>query len=206
MSLLTFDERLHEYRIDGRTVPSVTQVLRPLVEWSLGSLDTPSMEAARIRGQHVHAACQYDDEGDLDLESIGSYAGYVEAWRNFRRREGAEVVLNEQRVANPGMGYAGTLDRMVWWRGQLWLIDLKTGEWIPAYDVQLSAYLMAVLDMGLGCGAYTPTVSTRRATITLNNDGTYTFTEATRSLQEDYSVFVAALRIDNWRKQWLKKL
>lgn len=198
---LHFDKVRHEYRLGATPVPSVTRVLRRLVEMSLGKLDTPEMERARIRGQHVHAACQFEDEGDLDITSIGAYAGYVEAWRKFKRENKVDIVLNEHPVAHRGMRYAGTLDRVLWMRDSLWLGDIKTGGHIPAHDIQTAAYVMALVDEGLGCGAYAPTVGMRRATILLDADGNYQFVESKNSMHDDFSVFLAELRIHYWREQ-----
>ena len=49
MSALTFDEAAHEYRLDGRRLPSVTQLLAPLVDYSKVPRET--LERAQALGQ-----------------------------------------------------------------------------------------------------------------------------------------------------------
>ena len=67
----TFDPERHLYVVEGRPVPSVTQVLHSAglaADYSMVPPDV--LERKRIVGQYVHKATQYLDEGCLDLETV----------------------------------------------------------------------------------------------------------------------------------------
>src|SRR5438128_7894060 len=62
----TFDPERHLYLVDGRPVPSVTQVLhsaRLAADYSMVPPDV--LERKRIIGEYLHKATQYLDEGSL---------------------------------------------------------------------------------------------------------------------------------------------
>lgn len=185
---LTFDEALHEYRLGGVRVPSVTQILAPLC--SFEGIPREVLEAKRDLGQRVHFATQLDDEDDLDDSSIEpDVIGYLEGYRRFRRETGATVVLNEQRVFDPVLRVAGTLDRVILLNGKKVLVDLKTSIVLPqAVGAQTSAYLRLLGDNTV----------THRAALRLRPNGTYRLDMLTDS--DDFSVFMACLTL--W---WFKE-
>lgn len=185
---LTFDEALHEYRLGGVRVPSVTQLLAPLC--SFEGIPTSVLEAKRDLGQRVHFACQLDDEDDLEESSVGDdVLGYLEGYRRFRRETGATVVLNEQRVADHVMRFAGTLDRVLQIAGVKWLVDLKTCIATPiAVGPQTSAYLRALAD---------PSV-THRAALRLRPDGTYRFDPLNGA--DDWTTFMACVALHRFKE------
>ena len=185
---LTFDEALHEYRLGGVRVPSVTQLLAPLC--SFEGIPTSVLEAKRDLGQRVHFACQLDDEDDLEESSVGDdVLGYLEGYRRFRRETGAAVVLNEQRVADHVMRFAGTLDRVLQIAGVKWLVDLKTCIATPiAVGPQTSAYLRALAD---------PSV-THRAALRLRPDGTYRFDPLNGA--DDWTTFMACVALHRFKE------
>lgn len=204
---LTFNEAAHTYHLDGKRVPSVTQVLQPLTALFYPDMNSPQMQAARIRGQHVHAACHYEDEGDLDISTIGAYAGYVKAWQKFKAEKRAEILVNESRVVHRGMRYAGTLDKLALIDDALWLLDLKSAlHMIPPYGPQTAAYLMALIDEGIDerypreWKSWIPTVHTRRACVLLDSEGRYQFKEIKTSLHDDFAIFLAQLTTHNWKE------
>lgn len=186
---LTFDEESHTYRLGGVRVPSVTQILAPLC--SFEGIPREVLEAKRDLGQRVHFACQLDDEADLDQDSVGDdVAPYLDAWRKFLAESGAKVVHNEQRVFEPTLRYAGTLDNVLEIGGKKWLVDKKTSISTPASaGAQTAAYLRALND---------PSV-TRRAAVRLRPDGAYRFDPLSGS--DDFSVFLACLTLHRWKEK-----
>jgi hypothetical protein len=183
--LLTFDEATHTYRLLGAVVPSVTQVLTPLID--LSGIPPAVLEAKRQLGQDVHFACQLLDEDDLDEDSVTEdIEPYLRAYRKFKADTGARVLLNERQVAEPMLMYAGTLDRVMEIGGTRWLIDLKTCIASPiAVGPQTSAYLRALGD----------TRVTHRGALRLRPNGTYRLDHLTGA--DDWSVFVSCLTL--WR-------
>src|ERR1700730_8589171 len=104
---LTFDPESHIYRHQGRIVPSVTQVLSILNDFS--DVHPDYLEASRAFGQHVHAMIDLDNKAELDEEALdGELLPYLNQWRLFLRESKFEVTASELRVHNKALGYAGT--------------------------------------------------------------------------------------------------
>ena len=185
---LAFDEATHTYRFLGAVVPGVTQVLRPLANFDAVSREV--LEAKRALGQRVHLACQLNDEDDLDWTSVEpDVAGYLNAWLAFRRDTGCEVLAVEQQVCEPALQYAGTLDRVLAFRGSKWLVDLKTCFATPmAAGPQTAAYLRALGDTSV----------THRAALRLRPDGTYRLDHLTGA--DDWAVFMACLTLHRFKE------
>src|SRR5690348_9868673 len=105
---LEFEQSTHTYTLDGARVPSVTQVLDPLLE--LEGIPAHLLEAARVFGTHVHIACDLMVRGRLDWRALDpNLVPYVEGERNFMRDTGFVVVASELRVASSRLRCAGTL-------------------------------------------------------------------------------------------------
>lgn len=185
---LSFDEATHTYRLLGGPVPSVTQILAPLVD--LSGIPASILDAKRQLGQDVHYACQLLDEDDLDEDSIEeSIEPYVQAYRQFKVDTGAAVLENERKVAEPMLMYAGTLDRVMQINGTKWLVDLKTCISVPlAVGPQTAAYMRALGDNSV----------THRAALRLRPDGTYRLDPLTGV--NDWSVFMACLTLHRFKE------
>lgn len=188
---LTFDEPSHTYHYEGRVVPSVTQVLGKLHDFSMVPKDV--LAAACERGTIVHKLCEYHDQGDLDPESIGDYWPYLDAWIAFRQDYGAEWEAIEERHYSDRYGYAGTLDRRGTLRklGGRWIVDAKTGASLHRVcGMQLAAYRQQVAEK------HPAWLLARRATVQLRPDGTYLFREWTDP--DDWSAFLSLIHLTNW--------
>lgn len=180
---LIFDARSHTYIMRGELVPGVTSVLKPLIDFA--GIPRDVLEAKADLGRRIHAATEFDDDGDLDEDSVEEdVAPYLAAYRLFRQESGAVVVANERMVYDPMYRYAGTLDRVLAIDGVEWLTDLKSCVTTPlSAGPQTAAYLRALND---------PRV-TRRAALRLRPDGTYRFEPLTSP--DDWSTFYACLAI-----------
>lgn len=140
---LEFDPATHTYRLDGRVVPSVTQILDLLEDWS--GVAPEVLEAARDFGSNVHAACHLYNQDALDWSSLDpSLVPYVEGWARFLDDSGAVVILSEHQVVHRELGYAGTLDVMAEWSSaRQALIDIKSGQLPRTVGPQTAAYSQA---------------------------------------------------------------
>jgi hypothetical protein len=189
---LHFDPDAHVYTFDGRRVPSVTQLLAPIAQ-DFSMVPAGVLEAKRILGTVVHEACQYDDEGDLDDETVPAEVdGYLSAWRKFRADTGACIIANEKQMYHADLQYAGTVDRVASFDGEMWVLDLKTSAApAPSYGVQLAGYAGLLAANGL-------LVPLRRATVHLFNDGGYKLVEFKNPA--DTAAFRACLAIWNWKE------
>lgn len=189
--MLIFDAEKHEYRIDGKLVPSVTQVI--------GSV-CPGWQADPWylqRGKALHGACHLYDMGTLDWASVDpAIIGRVRAWERFRREWPATVWHSEAPMQSAVSRFAGTPDRIFRAKEQLALVDIKsTAE--PQVIVQLGGYsVLARQDYGLGIDL--------AVAVELHDDGTYrTYPDPWLSgsaLRRAEQQFLAFLSVHNFLK------
>ena len=185
---LTFDEASHLYKLDGKEIPSVTQILQGagLVDYSM--LDEATRNFAMGRGSAVHLATELYDQNDLDMDSLDPcLLPYLSAWQQFRKDTGFKPNIIEGVVANILYEYAGTFDRTGFLNNQRIIIDIKSND-IPWWTaLQLAAYEKCLPDYYA------------RYAIALRKDGTYRLKPFRNPL--DWENFVAALRVYEMRKE-----
>lgn len=163
----TFDPATHTYRIDGRPVPSVTQVLGDVL---------PGWQASEWyleRGRAVHACAAMIAKGQTFTHDP-QIDGQVRALRRFFAEVKPLVLAVEQQVYSTSYRYAGTLDLLTRKPGglQLMVVDFKASL-APATLYQCAAYALAYDDgpnagrvpVNLGCG------------VEIRDDGTYKMSE-----------------------------
>jgi len=195
MSTLTFNPDIHEYRIDGERVPSVTEVMAPCNNFS--RIDQSVLEYSADRGTKVHEACELFDEDDLDEDALDPVLRpYVEAYKRFLSEADVEVRYTEQRVWHSIYRYAGTADRIVSMgrhRG-LGVLDLKTTASLSeAVGIQLAAYQEAWNAL--------PHIIARvrfRLALQLRRDGTYSLRRY--EALDDWAAFRGLLAFHNWQR------
>lgn len=190
--MLSFEPTAHRYTWDARPIPSVTQALRALFDFS--SIPPAVLERKAAIGRAVHRAIELEIAGTLDRTSIdAACVPYFDAWRRFRDECRFEPALIEFRVTNDELGepmrYAGTIDEYGMLNGSPALIDWKTAMLTnaPAVGSQLAAYLKALHRMGIA------SLSDRRFAVKLGADGRYKL-ERFRALDTDWQRFVLQLR------------
>lgn len=142
--MLTFDESIHQYCIDGVAVPSVTQLVSPLGD-DFDDMDADlelTVEAAADRGVTMHAylAHRLDGGEPEDFELPGQYLAYADAVELFLSEHIITPMLIETPLA--GDGYAGTPDLVGEFDGSLSILDYKFVSQICKTRVgaQLSGY------------------------------------------------------------------
>ena len=146
---LTFDPFLHEYRFAGVRVPSVTQVLDPLLE--LWRVPEAVLKAAADFGTNVHLACHLWNLGQLDPASLdGPLVPYLTGWQRFVAATGFRLSLSEPKVYHSKLRYAGGPDCVgvlpAKGRDRLALIDWKSGVVPITVGPQTAAYAAALED------------------------------------------------------------
>lgn len=122
---IEFDEQKHEYRVDGRKVPSVTDIITPLTAKHYGDIAKEILLAAAERGTVVHEACEYLDYG-CTAEVPAEYEGYVQAYADFLNDFRPELLAAEKMVYSAEGDYAGRLDRWFLMDGKTAVLDIKT--------------------------------------------------------------------------------
>lgn len=194
-----FDKIKHEYWAGERRLPSVSEIIKPIVDLSM--VPEARLEFARDRGTAVHKATELLDKGTLDLDSVDEVhvLPYLKAYELFKREYQFAVERNEAPVFFPQRGFAGTPDRA----GTLLLarpgyrtgrvravVDLKTvAEMSPVIGVQLSGYQLLLESEGIKTDA--------RIGVQLRSDGTY----RVRSFGSEVPTFLSLLTIWNWRQK-----
>jgi hypothetical protein len=191
---LHFDPIEHAYTLDGVRVPSVTQVIK-IVGQDFSMVRDDVLEAKRQLGTAVHLACELFDFDELDDDTLDPVlAPYLAAWVKFKADTGAQVLANEQQLAHQALRFAGTIDRVALFDGNVWILDLKTSaDPVPSYGVQLAGYAELFTEQ-----QGTPVSKLRRATVHLCADGTYKLNEYKNP--SDFAAFRACLALHNWKE------
>lgn len=189
---LRFDPVPHAYTLNGHKVPSVSAVLQPLLNFDGIPLEV--LEAARLRGQHVHEACHLHTVGGLVWDSMeDDVAAYVRGYLKFQAEAGFVTIASEVRVASLKYGFAGTLDLYgILKRGEA-MVDMKSTAALPrTVGPQTAAYKQALEET-------TGQKSKRRYCLHLKPE-TYKLVEVTEGPGlQDWTVFLSALNIYRWR-------
>jgi hypothetical protein len=186
----SFEKEGHVYRLGDRVIPSVTEILK-----GAGVVDDQWWtEAGRWRGSQVHLACWYDDQNDLDVDSLDErLRGYVDAYRRFRAETGFTPTAIEQSVYNDLLGYAGTPDRIgTLGDGRHCLPDLKSGAQSRVTRLQTAGYA--------GClGSPRKYV---RMEVRLKENGKYSLQVfEPKDFDRDFTDFQALIRVFHIRRE-----
>lgn len=129
------DEVKRIFLLDGRRIPSITDVIQ-----DLGYIDPRWFtERDRLRGQYAHSLCQFYDEQDydpaeakkltgfIDADPNAGLDGYVESWRKIVERYKPTWLDIERRLFSPTLRFCGKPDRrlLIGKREHIW--EIKTG-------------------------------------------------------------------------------
>ncbi len=184
---IQFNEELHEYRVDGVVMPSVTKILAASGLADFSAIPDRIRNFVLMRGKAAHRAGHYLLEGDLDEASVDPLiAGYVDALKSFLFHSGFNPLpgMIERRVHNGAHHYCGTYDavgKLPALNGQLAIVDWKTGM-MSGVEYQLAAYLLCI-----------PNVY-HRASVKLNKDGTFSVKPySVMRLRDDQARFIGEL-------------
>ena len=194
--MFRFDEPTHTYTLGTQVLPSVTQVLQPLQDFSM---ITPAvLEHARNRGVAVHRCVQLDIKNDLVEESVSpEIAGYLAAWRKFRSEcqiAEADFGEPERPLFHPALKFAGTPDVPLYLNGRWAVLDIKTAAGLGStWPIQTAAYqeLINVNTKKL------EHIIRDRYSLRLREDGAYRLEQYKD--RGDWGVFQAALILHQWK-------
>lgn len=122
--VLKYVDDTHTYTVDGVKVPSITQVVKAILNTSFDGIDPEVLEKARVHGNEVHRAIElYCKIGfDVDVKEV----------RNFKflqKQYGFTVVENEAPVIlfhEDKPISAGRLDLVLEMDGELGGADIKS--------------------------------------------------------------------------------
>jgi len=132
---LTFDAEAHVYAIDGRPVPSVTQIIGDVIprQWN-------ATEWHLQRGRAIHEAVRLLSQGRLNWASVDErIKPRIASFQKFIADTGYKVAASEVPLGSKARMYAGTLDALVADGDELILVDYKSSV-EPAVEWQLGGY------------------------------------------------------------------
>lgn len=137
MSDIEFEKDGHVYKVGGKIMPSVTEIIRAV---------RPDHQfytrRSGERGTQIHKALQYFDEGRLD-ECPSEYMGYLSAYEFFKDSADWMPLEHNVRVYHEELNYCGTMDVVGLYSGARALLDFKSGAPNNSHLVQVAAYGMA---------------------------------------------------------------
>jgi hypothetical protein len=186
---IQYTDQGHTYTIDGKQVPSVTQVLKTLESYD------GYPESAALRGTYVHQAIEWYEAGTLDLEALDpALKPYLTAWIAFRQENPLQIDIDDlqwETIVGSIHGYAGRVDLM----NPEWIIDIKSGVPTKTHPHQLEAYNRAAIETQGGKRRQT-------ANLYLSDDGKYRIIIRNKKRDEStttWNQFLAALTVHNFK-------
>jgi hypothetical protein len=159
-----FTEEKHEYKIDGRIVPSVTQIISETTghgwqaaQWYLE------------RGKAIHKCAEFIAK-EKEFKADPRLDGYISALRKFFKETGAKVQQSEQLIASALYLFCGTLDLGCQIGTRNVLIDFKHSIDKIRIKLQIGGYAIAENET-------TGTQYNYGAGVQIKEDGSYQMTE-----------------------------
>lgn len=190
---LTFDADTHRYQLNGVSLPSVTQVIGYLNDFS--QVPPETLERACHFGTAVHKATELYDLGTLDVDSLDpALVPYLDAWKKFLADTGFINEFVEEKVFSKKYGYAGTVDRIGILQRHRSIIDIKSMSSISnshSISVQTAGYEQAFSEMW-----DENKQSFRRYALQLKGNGNYNLVPYND--MTDFNVFLSCLNIYKW--------
>ena len=132
-----FNEEKHEYSYGGKQLPSVTTVIKEVL-----NIEYPDYAIYHAtRGTYVHKAIELYLKNNLDFGSIDeTIKPYLDSFITFQNKANIEPVLLEERFADKNISFAGTVDIVGKVKGKTYLFDIKTGQKQDSYNAQMAGY------------------------------------------------------------------
>jgi hypothetical protein len=187
---LIFNPENHSYFMDGKELPSVTQV----IDGAGFVSDFCKQDRAADYGRKVHEAVSSVARGTETYETDKRIECAVDGFREWKKAYKPETCYSEMPMASKSRGYAGTIDLLAKIKGKYWLVDVKTGGYCPWHIIQLAAYNELVKSEKLRADKF--------ACLYLDpvEAGKFTFREVNRTeIQGGFSVFLNALNVYRWK-------
>lgn len=112
---------------------------QPLIDF-LKAIPNQKRNEAAVRGTDVHGLAERLVHGE-EVEVPEHLSPYVEGYVEWLDTENPRPLWTERPIASRQWWYAGTFDLIATWRGETWLLDVKTSSWVYGENaLQLAAY------------------------------------------------------------------
>lgn len=190
-----FDPKEHIYSDEtGKRYISVTQAMKFFTDETYRFIPREILKRAAMLGTAVHLATEFLDKGSLDWNSlISEWIPYLDAYQKFKKEFSPELLAIEKKMIHSVRQFAGTVDRVMFWKGSYWVVDLKTTNELYEYvGIQLAGYEELLKNNLVDPPKF------RRAALQLKDDGTYLFHEFNKP--DDHLAFLSLLNLNKWKK------
>lgn len=136
---IVFIEETHSYYVDGKRLPSVSEIMKQMSKDYYADVDPDVLAIAAKRGTKVHEAVEVYERFELETEDE-EIIPFVRNYKVAKKLEKFTVLENELRLATKD--FAGTLDILGIHDQDMVVIDLKATSKINTdlLQVQLAAY------------------------------------------------------------------
>ena len=187
--MLEFDEEKHEYKLDGKVIPSVTQIMQFITDRKYENVTESILDIAKEKGTEVHESIEvYNKTGYAGISE--EYKGYLDAYIKWIKDYQIDrtKLESEVKVCNKILQYAGTVDIIY---NKENIIDIKTCSELDTKttSVQISAYKEALKLNGYD-------KLKEHYILWLNKDGKYKYVK----LEDKFNIFLACLTLNNFCK------
>lgn len=141
MANLVFFDADHRYELDGKEVPSVSELTRFISREVYGTVTQYTLDNAADRGTRVHRLCEALDKYG-SVECPEDISPYIMAYLKFMKAQPVYWQEIEKPHFHPDGLYAGTLDRVGYIDGDRCIVDIKTSSTLQKtlYTAQLNLY------------------------------------------------------------------
>ena len=167
--MIEFIEAKHQYKVDGKVVPSVTEILEHITAVGYGKVNPSILEEAKERGTAVHELTEAIDLGFPPEYIDPALEGYAVAYLKFLEDYDVEWDYIEHRFYEPKMGFCGTIDRVGKIDGEDAVLDIKTTS-SPSVDQKIAVVCQT---SAYGYAVFPDRTDFRRYALYLHKDGTY---------------------------------
>lgn len=191
MNQIEFNEELHQYKVNDKIIPSVTEIMRFITDRKYETVSYSILDNAKEKGTEVHFACEvYNKTGYVGISD--EYKGYIEAYMKWIKDYNIDRTKIESEVKTycKGLNYAGTID-MIYDKNTL--IDIKTCSNIYSNTtaVQTSAYKYSINNQDKSYKIEDTYI------LWLSNNGNYKYVK----LKDEFNVFLSCLNLYNFCKK-----
>lgn len=201
---LEFDKELHVYKLDGVVIPSCTQLIKPLIDYS--HVPDEVLERKRQIGSALHTAIELYHEGTLDESTIDpAVQGYFDGWLRWELDHGTgadyamRVLGFEVPTASRLYRFGCTPDFWGWLGRRPAVVDIKTTAAAhPAVGLQTVAQAIALCEAG-AWGEPVTWEKVERYALRLDGRGSYRVHRY--SEPDDYGTFLALRTLFGWRQR-----
>ncbi len=193
--MIKLNEETHEYTRSGLKVPGVTRVLQAAGIIDFSKIPPHMLAKAQKFGSAAHKATELHDLGTLDAATLDTaLVPYLTAWKRFKADTGFVCENIEEKFYSKRYGYAGKLDRVGRMKKKT-VVDIATSvDFSIAKALQTAAYQEAYNE-------YVPAKEKikEREIVLLKGNGIYELAPRDFFQDSDFSVFLAALKLYNWK-------